>query len=93
MWDNPAVIYCGMLSGSLGGSALALYLTRGYTEGRNIENLSFGNFIEARPEGLSLGIPLPRLVSGESGDGGNYCRPGSPVSKTGLLIPVARLRY
>lgn len=39
--ESPGVIYGGMLAGSLAGSATALWLTRDYTEGRNVGNVSF----------------------------------------------------
>jgi len=50
--ESPAVIYVGMLSGSLGGSATALWLTRDYTEGRNVGNVSF---LPSLPAPVALG--------------------------------------
>jgi hypothetical protein len=78
--DSPGVIYSGMLVGSLGGSAVALYLTRGYTEGRNIENLALGSLVEAGPDGIQPGLPLVRAVALEEGG-------------TGLLVPLARFSF
>jgi len=64
--ESPGVIYAGMLSGSLAGSAIALWLTRDYTEGRSVGNASSGRpraspsgaLVAIDPEGLSLGPPL-----------------------------------
>jgi hypothetical protein len=56
--DSPAVIYAGMLTGSLGGSATALWLTRDFTEGRNVGNVSF----------LPL-LPVPVVLGGDRGVG------------------------
>ena len=78
--EEPAIVYASMLGCSLGGSGLALYLTRGYTEGRNIGNLSYGALIEAGPGGLGLG--LPAVAPFADGEGG-----------TGLRIPLARVRF
>jgi hypothetical protein len=88
--DDPGWIYAGMLTGSLGGSALALYLTRGYSEGRNIENLAFGDLIEAGPGGARLGLPLPVPVAIDGG-GGTFCGRERQTQRTGFMIPLARL--
>jgi len=78
--DDTAVIYATMLGGSLGGSGIALYLTRGYSEGRNIGNLSLGSLIESGPEGTSLGLPVPTLVADREG-------------RASIELPIARLRF
>jgi hypothetical protein len=77
--DSPGIIYAGMLTGSVAGSATALYLTRGYSEGRNIGNISVGSLIEASPEGAGLGIPL--------------LRPGASNESPGYYLPIARFSY
>lgn len=72
--ESPGVIYAGMLSGSLAGSAIALWLTRDYTEGSSVGNASSGRalltpsgaLVDIDSSGLSLGIPLliPALAGG-----------------------------
>ena len=79
--EDPAVIYLSMLSGSVAGSAAALYMTRDMTEGRSIGNLAFGAAIEAGPSGVRPGIPLPVPVASSGGE------------RIGLFVPVARLSY
>jgi hypothetical protein len=56
--ESPGVVYAGMLSGSLAGSATALWLTRDYTEGRNVGNVSF----------VPL-APMPVYLSNDKGMG------------------------
>ncbi len=56
--ESPAVVYAGMLSGSLAGSATALWLTRDYTEGRNVGNVSFMPV-----------LPMPVYLDGDQGVG------------------------
>lgn len=61
--EDPRVIYMGMLSGSLAGSATAWILTAEMTEGRNVGNLALGSVLEAGKDGVRVGIPLPELVA------------------------------
>lgn len=62
--ESPGVIYGGMLVGSLAGSATALWLTRDYTEGRNVGNVAFIPELP-RPVAVGsdgrLGLYLPLL--------------------------------
>lgn len=83
--ESPTVVYIGMLSGSLAGSATALWLTRDFTEGRNIGNLALGSLIEADPGSVSLGLPAPTLTALPSRADG---RPS-----VGLYVPLATVRY
>ena len=60
--DSPAVIYAGMLTGSVAGSATALYLTRDMTEGRSIGNLSHGAALRRDAFGGRRGAAVARAV-------------------------------
>jgi hypothetical protein len=79
--DDTGVIYASMLSGSLGGAGLALYLTRGYSEGRNIGNLSLGSLVDIGPEGLALGLPLIKPVASRAGE------------RRSVEVPLVRLTF
>lgn len=74
------VIYAGMLSGSLVGSATAWFLTREMTEGRNVGNLALGAAVEAGRGGVRAGIPLPEPVALSPGDGRG--------ARMGLRLPL-----
>lgn len=56
--DNPWIIYAGMFSGSLAGSGLSLWLSRGVTEGTSVENLALAPRLELGPEGPRAGLVL-----------------------------------
>jgi len=87
--ESPAVIYVGMLTGSLGGSATALWLTRDFTEGRNIGNVSkgdpggglSGSLVDAGPWGISFGMPIPTPAAAERG------------KAFGIYLPLLSVRY
>jgi hypothetical protein len=61
--ESPGVVYAGMLTGSLAGSATALWLTRDYTEGRNVGNVSFMPLAPmpvylAKDKGMGIHFPI-----------------------------------
>jgi len=82
--ESSAVIYAGMLTGSLAGSATALWLTRDFSEGRNIGNLALGSVLEAELGALSLGIPIPTLGFPSASDG---------KPSMGLYLPMVSVKY
>jgi len=55
--ENPPIIYGSMLSGSLLGSGVALYLTRDFTVGTNVENIAYGGILNMEKSVLCAGIP------------------------------------
>lgn len=61
--NNSVAIYVGMLSGSLAGSGIALWLTRDFVEGRSIGNLAAGSLLDFSMGKAVAGIPLPRAAS------------------------------
>jgi len=92
--DSPGVIYGGMLTGSLAGAATALWLTRDYTEGRNVGNVSRGGpgglrgnpsgaLVELSPSGAAFGLPLP--VPAVAAARAGYA--------PGLYLPILSARY
>jgi hypothetical protein len=58
--DTPWIIYTGMITGSLAGSGIALWLTRDLVEGRSIGNLAMGSLFDLRDGVAVAGLPLPR---------------------------------
>jgi hypothetical protein len=82
--ESPGIIYAGMLSGSLVGSATALWLTRDFSEGRNVGNLAMGPLLDIDAgTGARLGLPLPAL---------GLTRIGS-AERLALHLPLLSLRY
>lgn len=77
--DSPVAVYVGMLSGSVAGSAAALFMTRDMSEGRNVGNLALGSLLEIGPAGVRPGVPLPSAVPAGNG--------------FGLSVPLARVSY
>ncbi|MBN2875045.1 MAG: hypothetical protein JXM71_08110 [Spirochaetales bacterium] len=67
--------------GSLGGAATAFWLTRDYTEGRNVGNVASAAFIDASPDGVAFGLPLPVPILHQGAD------------QLALYLPVLEARY
>lgn len=85
--ESPGVIYAGMLSGSVAGSATALWLTRDLVEGRSIGNLAAGALLNGSPgSGLRPGLPLVGIAP-EPRAG------GAAAGRLGLYIPIVSASY
>ena len=83
-FEAPAVIYAGMLTGSLAGAGTSLWLTRDFSEGRSIGNLAYGSLLELDETGFRLGLPLPVPAAlGGAGTG----------QGSGFYLPLASIRY
>ncbi|MFA6504729.1 MAG: PEGA domain-containing protein [Treponemataceae bacterium] len=74
------VIYIGMLTGSMVGSATAWFLTTEMSEGRNVGNLALGSALDIGSGGVRAGIPLAYPTPLLSRDG--------RTPKIGVTIPV-----
>ena len=83
-FESPAVIYAGMLTGSLAGAGTSLWLTRDFSEGRSIGNLAYGSLLELDDSGFRLGLPLP-VPTALGGAGTNQ--------DSGFYLPLASIRY
>jgi hypothetical protein len=86
-FESPAVIYAGMLTGSLAGAGTSLWLTRDFSEGRSIGNLALGSLLELDEYGFRLGLPLP-VITAPGGTG-----PGRTGQGPGFYLPLASIRY